>query len=88
MNRYIKISAALAAFALLLVVMGLSTQPTVHAAPGDITVDPKYVCSLPTSGCDRTPRITVGNHDPNEEPCQRAARASSRSPTLTWRRSG
>ena len=31
MNRYVKISAALAAFALLLVVMGLSTQPTVEA---------------------------------------------------------
>ena len=31
MNRYLKISAALAAFALLLVVMGLSTQPTVQA---------------------------------------------------------
>ena len=39
MNRYVKISAALAAFALLLVVMGLSTQSqTVDAqtapAPG------------------------------------------------------
>ena len=31
MNRYVKISAALAAFALLLVVMGLSTQGTVNA---------------------------------------------------------
>ena len=31
MNRYIKISAALAAFALLLVVMGLSTSSSVDA---------------------------------------------------------
>ena len=46
MNRYVKISAALAAFALLLVVMGLSTSNVVHAAPGDITVTPGYVCSL------------------------------------------
>ena len=31
MNRYVKISAALAAFALLLVVMGLSTSGSVNA---------------------------------------------------------
>ena len=47
MNRYIKISAALAAFALLLVVMGLSTSSSVQAQVGTITVVPKYVCSLP-----------------------------------------
>ena len=47
MNRYVKISAALAAFALLLVVMGLSTQNVVQAAPGDISFTPDpYVCSL------------------------------------------
>ncbi len=45
MNRYIKISAALAAFALLLVVMGLSTQPTVNAQVGSISLNPKWVCS-------------------------------------------
>ena len=48
MNRYVKISAALAAFALLLVVMGLSTQNVVQAAPGDIsftTGSDAYVCS-------------------------------------------
>ena len=48
MNRYVKISAALAAFALLLVVMGLSTQGAVNAQnpTGTITTMPKYVCSL------------------------------------------
>ena len=53
MNRYVKISAALAAFALLLVVMGLSTQGAVDAqvAPGTIVfantsdATDKYVCS-------------------------------------------
>ena len=35
MNRYVKISAALAAFALLLVVMGLSTQGSVYAQAGN-----------------------------------------------------
>ena len=34
MNRYVKISAALAAFALLLVVMGLSTSSSVERAVG------------------------------------------------------
>ena len=38
MNRYLKISAALAAFALLLVVMGLSTQPTVQAQASTVTI--------------------------------------------------
>ena len=57
MNRYIKLTAALAAFALLLVVMGLSTQGAVNAATGDITVTPKYVCSLPT--CTTTNSVTI-----------------------------
>ena len=63
MNRYLKISAALAAFALLLVVMGLSTQPTVNAqasntlavqveadtfAADDNTTSSGFLCS---SGC-------------------------------------
>ena len=56
MNRYIKISAALAAFALLLVVMGLSTQNSVNAQTGTITVAPKYVCSLPAC-------VIAGTHD-------------------------
>ena len=38
MNRYIKISAALAAFALLLVVMGLSTQGTVQAQANPLSL--------------------------------------------------
>ena len=46
MNRYVKISAALAAFALLLVVMGLSTQGTVNA----LTLSPgnNWVCATST----------------------------------------
>ena len=59
MNRYIKVTAALAAFALLLVVMGLSTQNTVQAqatvakgipaTPGTV-----YLCTTtaPGSGCN------------------------------------
>ena len=40
MNRYLKISAALAAFALLLVVMGLSTQSqTVNEAQTKVAGD-------------------------------------------------
>ena len=49
MNRYLKISAALAAFALLLVVMGLSTAGSVNAQVNDpegtITLSAEYVCS-------------------------------------------
>ena len=61
MNRYIKISAALAAFALLLVVMGLSTQGSVNAqtAPGTITVPNKYLCSLDTCTVNSSGPITV-----------------------------
>lgn len=68
MNRYVKISAALAAFALLLVVMGLSTQSAVEAQEAivqitgtgtDADTNPSrgisYVCSdaaVPRDGCD------------------------------------
>ena len=45
MNRYIKVTAALAAFALLLVVMGLSTSSSVQAQVGKITLTPRWVCS-------------------------------------------
>ena len=38
MNRYFKLTAALAAFALLLVVMGLSTQPTVQAQANPLSL--------------------------------------------------
>ncbi len=46
MKGYMKLTAALAAFALMLVVMGLSTQGVVQAAPGDFTIPNKYLCSL------------------------------------------
>ena len=48
MNRYLKISAALAAFALLLVVMGLSTQSVVQAQSAVVTGD--YVCAYEEDG--------------------------------------
>ena len=68
MNRYVKISAALAAFALLLVVMGLSTQSVVQAAPGDITfandmVDTdRYVCSSCVLPLNRF-TVTIENNE-------------------------
>ncbi|MDE2768778.1 MAG: hypothetical protein OXI70_11895 [Chloroflexota bacterium] len=56
MKGYMKLTAALAAFALLLVVMGLSTANTVNAqAPGTITVPNKYLCSLATCADATTP---------------------------------
>ncbi|MCY4623513.1 MAG: hypothetical protein OXC99_00675 [Chloroflexi bacterium] len=52
MNRYFKMTAALAAFALLLVVMGLSTQPTVQAqTPGPGEPSQSFVCSNSLAGC-------------------------------------
>ena len=65
MNRYIKVTAALAAFALLLVVMGLSTQPqTVEAQDvmlgGSSTF---YICS---DGCNSV-AYTIDNQD-NTDP--------------------
>ena len=73
MNRYLKISAALAAFALLLVVMGLSTQNSVNAQGSvNITSSANFVCSLEdceqnmaTINTDPTPggSITVTNLD-------------------------
>ena len=60
MNRYVKISAALASFALLLVVIGLSTQGAVNAQAGTITTVPKYVCStLPACSDTNTSVVTV-----------------------------
>ena len=61
MNGYLKLTAALAAFALLLVVMGLGTQGSVHAAPGDFTIPNKYLCSLPTCATGANPTNTSGN---------------------------
>ena len=51
MNGYMKLTAALAAFALLLV-MGLSIQPAVHAQAITITTSNAYVCSnTAAQGC-------------------------------------
>ncbi len=60
MNRYVKISAALAAFALLLVVMGLSTQNVVHAQDPEADVMGTYVCS---HDADATPRPSCSEGD-------------------------
>ena len=53
MNRYVKISAALAAFALLLVVMGLSTQPqTVEAQMKTVTSISSAIHICTDSACE------------------------------------
>ena len=63
MNRYLKISAALAAFALLLVVMGLSTSGSVQAqAAVSLTSTASYVCSLGADE-DCTNMTTIGLTD-------------------------
>lgn len=49
MKGYMKLTAALAAFALLVVVMGLSTQNSVQAQAG--APDEDYVCSSDQGGC-------------------------------------
>ncbi len=52
MKGYAKLTAALAAFALLLVVMGLSTQGSVNAQAVTITATNSYVCSnTAAQGC-------------------------------------
>ena len=65
MNRYIKISAALAAFALLLVVMGLSTSGSVNAqiASGTIQLSAKYVCSACDANNVSTITVSDGTAD-------------------------
>jgi hypothetical protein len=63
MNGYLKLTAALAAFALL-VVLGLSTQNTVRAQAASISVD-SYLCSVATaadaatSTCDAQTDVTL-----------------------------
>ena len=59
MNRYLKISAALAAFALLLVVMGLSTQPTVQAQASTVTINVGNAPAAHIRSCDPYPARTA-----------------------------
>ena len=65
MNGYMKLTAALAAFALL-VVLGLSTQNTVQAQAVTLTVD-SHLCSVATfadaatSTCDAQTDVTLAN---------------------------
>ena len=63
MNGYMKLTAALAAFALL-VVMGLSTQNTVQAQAG--APDEDYVCSSSQGGCTLHSRTGANAADPAE----------------------
>ena len=62
MNRYLKISAALAAFALLLVVMGLSTQNDGERAAGDCG---GHCCSFAPFTFARIPSATLAGDTPD-----------------------